>query len=66
MSEDLSFVFRVEDNTGHIVHETMGLEPWLGTLPDGEMALPGAEFRWTAILQGEVGPAYFSDVVVVE
>lgn len=66
MNEDLSFVFRVEDKTGHIVHETTGLEPWTGTLPEGESAQPGAEFRWTAILQGEVGPAYFSDVVVVE
>ena len=66
MSEDLSFVFRVEDKTGHIVHETTGLEPWSGTLPEGDVAKPGAEFRWTAILQEEVGPAYFSDVVVVE
>ena len=66
MNEDLSFVFRVEDTTGHIVHETVEIQAWDGGLPDGGRAQPGERFRWTAVLQGEVGPSYFSDEVVVE
>ena len=66
MNEDLSFVFRVEDPTGHIVHETVEIQAWDGALPDGRKAQPGERFRWTAVLQGEVGPSYFSDEVVVE
>jgi len=66
MNDDLSFVFRVEDKTGHIVHETTEVQPWDGHLPEGGRAKAGERFQWTAIVQGEVGPSYFSDELIVE
>lgn len=66
LNEELSFVFRVEDQTGHIVHETTEIQAWDGALPDGGLAKAGEHYRWTAIVQGEVGPSYFSDEVIVE
>ncbi len=66
MNDDLSFVFRVEDKAGHIVHETTEVQPWDGHLPEGGWAKAGERFQWTAIVQGEVGPSYFSDELIVE
>ena len=66
LNEELSFVFRVEDQTGHIVHETTEIQAWDGALPEGGLAKAGEHYRWTAIVQGEVGPSYFSDEVIVE
>ena len=64
--EERPFVFRVEDGEGHIVFETTVPKAWDGLLPGGELAKPGDRFGWTAVLQGEVGPSYFSDEVVIE
>ena len=66
LSEESPFVFRIEDETGHIVFETTVPKPWDGSLPSGEQAKPGDRFAWTAVIQGDVGPSYFSDEVVVE
>ena len=66
LSEERPFVFRIEDKTGHIVFETTVPKAWDGSLPSGELAKPGARFAWTAVIQGDVGPSYFSDEVVVE
>ena len=66
LSEERPFVFRIEDKTGHIVFETTVPKAWDGSLPSGEPAKPGDRFAWTAVIQGEVGPSYFSDEVVVE
>ena len=60
------FVFRIEDKEGHIVFETTEPRAWDGTLPGDERARPGQTFAWTAVIQGEVGPSYFSDEVVIE
>ena len=65
-SLEAPFVFRVEDEEGHIVHETTGPKAWDGILPDGSKARAGARFHWTVVIQGKVGPAYFSDIVQVE
>ena len=66
LTEERPFVFRIEDGTGHIVFETTVPKAWDGTLPGKERARPGQTFSWTAVIQGEVGPSYFSDEVVVE
>ncbi len=66
LSEERPFVFRIEDETGHIVFETTVPKAWDGSLPTGEQAKPGDRFAWTAVVQGDVGPSYFSDEVVVE
>lgn len=60
------FVFRVEDESGHIVFETTEPKPWDGTLPTGQNASEGETYGWTVVVQGKAGPAYFSDVVLVE
>lgn len=66
LTEERPFVFRIEDGTGHIVFETTAPKAWDGTLPGNERVRPGQTFAWTAVIQGEVGPSYFSDEVVVE
>lgn len=66
LSEERPFVFRIEDQTGHIVFETTVPKAWDGSLPSGGPAKPGDRFAWTAVVQGDVGPSYFSDEVVVE
>ena len=66
LTEERPFVFRIEDGTGHIVFETTVPKAWDGTLPGDDRARPGQTFSWTAVIQGEVGPSYFSDEVVVE
>ncbi|MCH1582695.1 MAG: PKD domain-containing protein [Flavobacteriales bacterium] len=60
------FVFRVEDGDGHIVFETVSVAPWDGQLPDGRMATSGESYAWSLVIQGEHGPTYFSDNVLVE
>ena len=60
------FVFRIEDGEGHIVFETTVPKAWDGSLPGNEQAQPGQKFAWTVVIQGEVGPSYFSDELVVE
>lgn len=60
------FVFRVEDGDGHIVFETVSIAAWDGQLPDGRLASSGESFAWSLIIQGEYGPTYFSDKVLVE
>lgn len=60
------FVFRVEDASGHIVFETTEPRAWDGSLPEHGRAAPGERYSWTVVLQGEVGPAYYSDVVIIE
>ena len=66
MTEERPFVFRIEDGDGHIVFETTVPKAWDGSLPGDDRARPGQTFAWTAVIQGEVGPSYFSDEVVVE
>ena len=66
LTEERPFVFRIEDGEGHIVFETTVPKAWDGSLPGDERARPGQTFAWTAVIQGEVGPSYFSDEVVVE
>ena len=66
MTEERPFVFRIEDGTGHIVFETTAPKAWDGSLPGDDRARPGQTFAWTAVIQGDVGPSYFSDEVVVE
>ncbi len=66
MQMDRPFVFRVEDIDGKIVFETTRPESWDGALPEGGLAQPGDKFAWTVVVQGEQGPAYFSDEVVIE
>ena len=66
LTEERPFVFRIEDGEGHIVFETTVPKAWDGSLPGNEQALPGEKFAWTAVIQGEVGPSYFSDELVVE
>lgn len=63
---DRPYVFRIEDREGHIVFETTGPNAWDGMLPDGRKARAGEAFAWTVVIQGEDGPAYFSDEVLVE
>ena len=60
------FVFRVEDREGRIVFETTEPKAWDGVLPEGGLAEPGSAFAWSVVVQGEHGPAYFSDEVIVE
>lgn len=60
------FVFRVEDAAGHIVFETTEARAWDGSLPEQGRVTPGERYSWTVVLQGEVGPAYYSDVVIIE
>ena len=60
------FVFRVEDGDGHIVFETVSVAPWDGQLPDGRVARSGESYAWSLVIQGEHGPTYFSDNVLVE
>lgn len=66
LREESSFVFRVEDAEGRIVYETTRAKPWDGTLPDGNFTLSGQEFNWTVVVQGQKGPSYFSDVILIE
>ncbi|MGB0170589.1 MAG: PKD domain-containing protein [Flavobacteriales bacterium] len=66
LTEERPFVFRIEDGTGHIVFETTVPKAWDGSLPGEDRARPGQTFAWTAVIQGDVGPSYFSDEVVVE
>ena len=66
LTEERPFVFRIEDGEGHIVFETTVPKAWDGSLPGNEQAQPGEKFAWTAVIQGEVGPSYFSDELVVE
>ena len=66
MQLELPYVFRVENQAGNIVFETTVPKAWDGTLPGDERARPGQTFAWTAVIQGEVGPSYFSDEVVIE
>lgn len=60
------FVFRVEDREGHIVFETTEPKAWDGALPEGGWAEAGSAFAWSVVVQGDDGPAYFSDEVIVE
>ena len=66
LTEERPFVFRIEDGEGHIVFETTVPKAWDGSLPGDDRARLGQTFAWTAVIQGEVGPSYFSDEVVVE
>jgi len=66
LTEERPFVFRIEDQGGHIVFETTVPKAWDGMLPGGKPANPGDRYAWTAVIQGEVGPSYFSDEVIVE
>ena len=66
LTEERPFVFRIEDGEGHIVFETTVPKAWDGSLPGNQQAQPGQKFAWTAVIQGEVGPSYFSDELVVE
>ena len=66
LREDAAFVFRVEDDQGRIVYETTKVKAWDGMLPNGTLSRSGQEFHWTVVIQGENGPAYFSDVIQVE
>ena len=50
----------------HIVFETTEPRAWDGSLPEQGRAAPGERYSWTVVLQGEVGPAYYSDVVIIE
>ena len=66
LTEERPFVFRIEDRDGHIVFETTVPKAWDGSMPGNQQAQPGQKFAWTAVIQGEVGPSYFSDELVVE
>lgn len=60
------FVFRVQDDEGHIVFETTEPKAWDGSLPSGDRAQPGSSFSWSIVVQGKSGPAYYADEVLVE